>query len=227
MSKRQVSGLTALAAVLALSGCIGGSGGADGPVGTSPFWLNASAPRAMQADGVTIVGPSGFCIDPGATQASDDVRFALLGSCASLANSATHGKPRKAAVLSASLGPTGGLSVSENSAALTALLSGPQGRALLATDGGGAVTVHETAVDDGVILVHASDPGLTAARQLEPDYWRGFFDLDGRVVTLSVFSLPGRQSLTDKAGQSLLMSFVAAMRQANAEASVPDQVTES
>ena len=217
MSGKRAAGLTAVAAVFGLSGCLGGGGGDEGPIGTSPFWLNVSAPKAIRADGVTIAGPPGFCIDPSATQAQDNVRFALLGSCASLANSATHGAPRRSAVLSASIAPKGGLSVTRNADALVGLLSGPQGGALLSEGGGGQASVTETLAEDGIVMVRATDPSLTRMRQLQQEYWRGFFDLKGRVVTLSVFSLPGRQGLTEAAGRALLLSFVAAMRQANAE----------
>lgn len=226
MTLRRAGGLTALAALFGLTGCLG-SDDTDGPVGTSPFWLNVSAPKAIRADGVTIAGPKGFCIDPGATQAQDNVRFALLGSCASLANSATHGAPRRNAVLSASVGPTGGMSVTRNADALVGLLSGPDGAALLADQQGSSVSVSDVSADEGVVIVRASDPSLTSGRNLQSDYWRGFFDLGGRVVTLSVFSLPGRQGLSESAGRSLLLSFVAAMRQANAEAPPSEGAAES
>ena len=214
---RRIQGhiLFPLAAVLGLTGCLG-EVTKPSTVALSPFWLNASAPRAVRSDGVIIAGPAGFCIDPGATRSSDGVQFALLGSCASLANSAEHGRPRQPAMLTASVAPPGGLSVTQNSDALVRLLSGAQGQALLSNESGVGVTVADVGVTDNVIVVHARDPGLTGSRGLPPDYWRGFFDLNGRVVTLSVFSPQGR-SLSDRAGATLLQQFVAAMREANTE----------
>lgn len=218
--------LLACLAATGLSGCLGG--GDVTRAGTSPFWFNASAPRAVVLAGdVVVTGPKGFCIDPRAIQNGDGVYFALLGSCASLSNSASHGKPARPAVLSISLGQQGGIRVSETADALATLLGSPEGRGLLATDGSAnSVTVISTEVADGIVLVHAIDPGLTRTRNLEPEYWRGLFDLKGRIATVNVFSLPGRQ-LSEAAAMGLASDMINALRLANAsEPQQPESVAE-
>lgn len=207
--------ILALASVLTLSACIGGNDVTR--AGTSPFWFNAAAPRAVVlASNVVVNGPKGYCIDPKATQNGDGVYFVLLGSCASLSNSASHGKPSKLAAIAISLGQTGGVRVSTATEALANLLSSSEGRGLLANDGAsGTVSVMGTEIADGAVLVQANDPGLTQSRNLEPTYWRGFFDLKDRIATVSVFSLPSR-SLSDSAGRKLLVDTIAALRAANA-----------
>lgn len=207
--------LLAGSSAMLLSGCLGG--GDVTRAGTSPFWFNAAAPRAVVLAGdVVVTGPKGFCIDPRATQNGDGVYFALLGSCASLSNSASHGRPTRPAVLSISLGQQGGVRVSETADALAALLGSPEGRSLLATDGSPeGVSVLSSEVVEGTVLVHASDPGLTRTRNLEPDYWRGLFDLKGRIATVSVFNLPGR-AISEAAARGLIADMINALRIANA-----------
>jgi len=150
-----------------------------------------------------------------------------LGSCASLSNSASHGKPPKAAAIAVSLGQSGDVRVAQAPEALAALLTSPEGRGLLANDGAASsVSVLATEIVEGAVLVQASDPGLVQAQSLEPVYWRGFFDLKGRIATVSIFGLPSR-GLPDAAGRKLLSDTINALRVANAsEPQQPESVAE-
>lgn len=164
---------------------------------------------------VTVRGPVGYCVDPRSKREQDGTGFVMLGSCASIANSARASQPAEKAVLTASVSGESILSVAEAGDEMTAYLQTDAGRATLARDGlAGSVDVLATAQIDNVLLVQTRDVRLSPDGALAGTYWRGFFDLGQRIVTVSVFGLADR-SLSDRGSQDLLLDFVDSIRAAN------------
>ena len=185
--------------------------------GTSPFWFQASAPQAVRlGSGEVIVhGPQGFCIDPSSVRNDRGGSFVILGSCASLANSGQAGRPRHLAMLSISIAEPSGASIASASEALVPYFGAANGRATLSRNGNpDSVQVLSVFTDEGAVIVNAIDQSLMPQGELSPEYWRGFFDIKGRVVTASVFSLNDKP-LSAGTGQALLLELIAALRAAN------------
>ncbi len=207
--------VAALCTGIVLSGCTN-TGGVT-RAGTSPFWLAASAPKAMRVAGgdVVLQGPAGYCIDPSSVLLEQGVTFALLGSCASIANSAMAAKPQHRAVLSISISAEADARVSASGDALLAFLRSEPGHGSIARDGQVAsVSIATAEFSDGVVMIGARDQSPISGRALPRDYLRGIFDLKGRIVSVTVFGLSSRP-LSKSAAQGLLAASIAQLRVAN------------
>ncbi|MCG6901443.1 MAG: hypothetical protein LJE68_02070 [Rhodobacter sp.] len=179
---------TVLGAVLAVAGCV------DAPAlrGPTPA-ATRSAPETIAVAGGAVVvgGPPGYCIDRGASRLRGDTGFVLLGSCASIARDVAAGAPLVPGILTASVGAASvaGQPALTDLDQLEALITSPGGRATLARDGRAeSVKVFGTLREDGALFVHLRDVSANPTPGLDQTYWRGLFDLQGRLVTLSVVS---------------------------------------
>lgn len=206
--------LALLAALLSLSGCMG--------PGPGPFAATkgdgAHAPAAQKVLGgkFTVAGPRGYCVDEGATRDDGDGGFVLLGSCSAISGNPRDAKPRKPAVLTASVTPAA--SVVDDAALdrMAAFFATDEGRAALArAEGGGPVEVLDLRRPPGLVLVHAAD--REPAQGMAGDYWRGVFEAPGALVTVTVSGFAAAP-LSDKDGRALAKDFVAAIRAANGAA---------
>lgn len=198
----------ALMAVL-LTGCLDSAGSGGG--GTNA----RAAPTARLMSGrITVAGPRGFCIDPGATRDTADSGFVAMGSCAVISGYPRDSKPRKPALLTASVASAGQHFDTDALDRMAAFFSTAAGQAALARgDGAGeAVTVIDLSRQDETVLAHVSD-GHNAGN-LSGDYWRAVFETAGQLVTVTVSGYR-ETPLDDKAGADLTRSFIAAIRRAN------------
>ncbi|HHC29174.1 MAG TPA: hypothetical protein ENK80_01215 [Rhodobacterales bacterium] len=196
-----------LVAVIAVSGCLNTAGGGGGH-------LKHAAPQVrVMSNSFTISGPRGFCIDPGATRDKAGAAFAVLGSCAVISGNPKDSKPRKPAMLTASVTPT---PVPLDSTALdrmAAFFSTPEGRGALArADNAQEVSVIDMAREEGLLVVHAEDGDR--AGDVTPDYWRGIFEAGGKLVTVTVSGFRAAP-LDDKTGARLTRDFIASLQKAN------------
>jgi len=198
---------------IALSGCVnlGDKFGAErGPAPT-----NAHAATYVQVlpTGFTVTGPKGYCIDTSALRETGDRAFAVLGSCAVISGNPRDTQPAQPAMLTASVTPA---AVPLDDAALdrmTTVFSTGEGHAALArADGAGDVSVIDLTRVDGMLLVHAEDGD--DAGQVTGDYWRGVFETDGQLVTVTVSGYR-EAPLDEKSGAKLTRKFVSAIRKAN------------
>lgn len=201
-----------LAGIL-LSGCMNLGDGLTAGRGARASNAHAATSVQVMSKGFTIAGPKGYCIDTGAVQETADRAFAVLGSCAVISGNPRDTKPAKPAMLTASVTQS---SLPLDDAALdrmTAFFSTAEGRAALArADGAGDVSVIDLTRKDGLLLVHAEDgaeAGLVTA-----DYWRGVFETEGKLVTVTVSGYR-EAPLDDKSGAKLTRDFVSAIRKAN------------
>ncbi len=198
-----------LAACLALTGCVPGA----------PLGSGGTATRAMAVSGssVVVTGPSGYCIDRGASRDRPDGAFVLFGTCAALSGSASAGQPARPALLTASVlpgAPEAGLAASFPAMA-TFFRSAP-GRAALSRSGkAGTVELLQVASKGEVLYLRLRDSSAASGPAVEAEYWRAVLALRGRIVTLSAMSLRDRP-LPPEEKRRALDELVARMRAANA-----------
>ncbi|MEE9388128.1 MAG: hypothetical protein V3U96_05930 [Paracoccaceae bacterium] len=164
---------------------------------------------------VTIAGPAGYCVDRSATRSNRDGGFALLGSCASLANDARVGAPSNAGALTASVSSETGIDLAASTGVLGRFFASAAGRAALARNGDAAsVQVLSSQRSQGVFMIRVRDTSPNRDSGLAQDYWRAVFDVRGRIVTLSVNAFQGRP-MSNAVGRATLAEFVARVRREN------------
>ncbi|MCP3972539.1 MAG: hypothetical protein GY717_19900 [Rhodobacteraceae bacterium] len=202
--------LAVLAALLMLAGCL------QSPIGGGA--AKRKLPETIRVAGGAIVvgGPAGYCVDRGGSRLGGDTAFVLLGSCASIMRDAGVIAPPNPGLLTASVASgTGTGTESATDAALKQLrdfLVSENGRAALARDGlAGSVEIIESRVESSAVLIHLRDHGANITPGLDKSYWRGLFDLNGRLVTISVLGFAGQPMSTD-AGLATLRGFLARIR---------------
>jgi len=173
-------------------------------------WISMSV-----ADGaVTIAGPQGYCIDPSASHEEKSGSFILLGSCASLAGSADRARPKTAAILTATISPSGAgeADLSSFFPTMAKFLQSDSGRAALSRNGKAkTVKILKIASVGDVMFVSVRDTAKAEGQDVEPDYWRALFSLNGQMVTLSAISLK-TMPLDQSAKRALLEKFVAKVK---------------
>lgn len=174
------------------------------------------APGMMPVAGgaVVVAGPSGFCVDPGASHDSARGAFVLLGSCRSISGSSflAQAPPLRAVLTAAVSAGSGGASIAGNTARLSRFFRSRAGRAALSRSGNPeTVRVLSERVHDNAFILHARDVSAFPGHAVSPDYWRALFDLNGHIVTLSVIGVP-QAPFTDTAALDTLEAFIARVR---------------
>lgn len=188
--------------------------------GTWKFSDRAPQKVALSGGQIVIAGPPGYCIDPRSTTDTETGAFALLGSCASIANSRHAPAPQIPAVLTASVSPGQSGISTDKPGRLKAFLTSRKGRAALARDGNPAsVTVLATNSADGVLYLHLRDTSANNPGDLKSDYWRAVFTENGRMVTVTISGFLGGP-LTPKMAFATLRDFTARIRSETRAAAV-------
>ncbi|WP_457649362.1 hypothetical protein [Profundibacter sp.] len=205
----------ALASLTILSGCLGTGGG---------FALPRSAPEQIRVANkeVLIAGPKGFCIDPTETRDEGDSAFVLLGSCAAIANSRSKPHPKVPAILTATVSrKSTNPPITDSMPTLTDFFTTKAGRAALSRDGNAdTVEVVKTLDRDGIFYIRARDSSSDTLAGAADEYWRALFDVNGRIVSASVFGLRERPIDSEK-GFEVLQGFTNRIRTQNT--SEPDK----
>lgn len=166
---RQVA--AGLALLLALSGC-----------------LNGPSVRSMALLGgeVTATTPDGYCLDKATSRPGDG--FAVIAPCATLGG--TDPVPAILGVATVQVGPAGSGAVDGAEPALRDYLVSDAGAALLSASGSGdMITVLGSQVQQNKVKVHFADAGPPPIEGLQPEEWRAFLDMNGRLVTVAVRGL--------------------------------------
>ncbi len=204
----------ALAIGSVLAGCAG-LGVSSRNAESSPQGSHARAAPSIQvmAKDVTIAGPKGFCVDPGATRETSSGAFVMLGSCAVISGNPDDDKPRQPALLTASVtratAPLDAVAFDR----MAAYFTSPEGQAGLSRGKGATpVTVLDLSRDDGLVLVYARDGA--AEGDVAGDYWRAVFTSAGQLVTITVSGFRETPLPRDD-GARLTREFAAAIRRAN------------
>lgn len=192
------------AALLVLAGCVStGLGGGTGSL-------------ALTDDAVQIVGPTGFCVDPEEVRDSGNSGFVLFGNCASITQSRLSRQPALPAVLTAAVSePSTGGGITQAMDTLSEFFGTPDGRAVLSRTGDEeTVEVQQSFSLEDVFYLRATDTSPGVVPGTRDSYWRAYFDLGDRIVTLSILALD--QGPEDSAAElNLLEDFVAETRASN------------
>jgi hypothetical protein len=201
------AGIAALA--LAVSGCLPQSG--------SLAFLGPAPLQAVRVsdNGVTVVGPEGYCIDPASSAERPAGSFVILGSCATLRG--TGAGPGRPAVLTALVSPPSDPPLVPTVAELERFFRSAAGQAALAHDGDAdSVTLLEIEARDPVLFLKLRDTSAARPAELSDQSWRAIFPLRDRLVALSA---AGHDDLPvgDADMRRTLDSFVDALRAANPE----------
>ena len=192
-------------AVIALAGCTGG-------LGLPPMAGAKGAPSmALLGGDFTVVGPSGYCIDPHGSRPKSG--FAIMAPCSVLG--AQGSAPRVHAVATVQVGAVGSAIVAQDPSAFAAYLGGPDGPQVLSrVQDADSVTIYEVRRSGDYVVVYLRDDSPAAIDGLQEAEWRAFVDVGDRLVTLALRGLDGAP-LSDAAGAALLGQSVKAVVSAN------------
>ena len=186
---------------MALSGCLDAGLGAR----TSPAVVLSEA-------GLSVGGPSGYCVNPPSVIDSDPGAFVVLTNCAAL-----EGRPTRAqAVLTFSA--SGELSdpLLFNAAEVAGFFNSERGRAALSRRGdAGSVTVLAAKPDGETVIIHAVDRAPPPMAGLAQDYWRALYVDRDRLMTLTLTSVAARPMPPERS-EAVIAAFVARMKALNA-----------
>ena len=152
---------------------------------------------------VRVRGPEGYCVD----QAASDARsgFAVIAGCVLLTDSADLA-PVLDGLITVQFGDEETASVTEQEEAFASFLDSNAGRNLLAASGDAADLVDLVSqIEGSAVLVGFEDTSLPAFAGTNGVQWRGFFDVNGRLTTVSVLSF-GRAPFTQMEAEQLLIA---------------------
>jgi len=170
--------------------------------------------RAVLDNSVVVRAPTGYCVDSRASFDRGAQAFVLLASCDSVTGNAAAGRPFAPALLSASVSdPTAGdPPVSEQLSRLKSFFNAPAGRAALSKVGDpNDVRIVSTSSQGNVFIVHARVTEKGRAAAVGPDQWRALFNVNGKLVSASVYALRDRPISSDS-GRATLNELVALIR---------------
>lgn len=185
-------------AMLALAGCSGF------PV----------AQLAMFDGDVVTVGPDGYCAD--AVASRPDKGFAIFAPCATLG--ARSAAAARSAITTVQVGDSGSAIVQSDPAGFAAVLAEDTGPKILARGSDATtVTINMVIQDAARVSVYFTDDATTAIEGVQNAEWRSFFDLDDRLVTVSVRGIDAAP-LSERDGVTLLDQAIAALIAANTSA---------
>ncbi|MBY6155445.1 hypothetical protein KUV47_19630 [Vannielia litorea] len=169
-------------------------------------------PTRLSVAGVTVDAPEGYCVDTSARTGN----FVLLAACSAISQSPEHPAPGRMGLLSATIGRRNSGDAPLRGDQLAAYFRSAEGRATLSYAGDAStVTITDTRAQNGVFYVALLDTAAPPQPELGPARWRALFTVNGRLVSVILHSLK-EDPLSRTGGQSLVESFVARIRAANA-----------
>jgi hypothetical protein len=195
---------TSKAALLAAAFLLAGCATLPGP--------SRNAPTAIRLpDGMVVAGTRGWCVDRSTLKVDDRAAVVMLGSCAALARDARQPHPVLSGVITVSV--EAGAEAIPATNELKAFFRSPEGRAALARDGRAtSVNILEMRTSGDTLFIHAKDK--SAPRAASGDYWRALFDIDGRIVSVSLVGV-GMPALPSPGGFATLDAHVRRLISAN------------
>ena len=175
---------------------------------------------ALMGGDVRVRGPEGYCIDQGASNARRG--FAVMVGCALLSEDAGV-MPSLDGLIMVQFGAEDTASVSGNEDAFAAFLASDAGRSILA--GGrdiAKVTEVATTSDTDTVLARFEDTSGPLIAGTSGLQWRGFADINGRLVTVSVLSFD-RDALSRSEGERLLVVALEKLAAVNSDAGASEE----
>ncbi|QIE46637.1 hypothetical protein G5B38_14505 [Pseudohalocynthiibacter aestuariivivens] len=189
----------ALAAVLPLAACL--AAGDQGQIGFRAAGGNKAEPLKRAAffrGDVVVEGPAGYCVDSKSVRRAASSGFALLTSCAVLADDPSHSVTP--AVITVSILPANPDAQQPSAAEISAGLAPV--RALAEIDG------------DGISLVQLAQGGDAGVPGGDPRYWRASMIVNDHFVGLAAYGRVG-SSVAGRDGMHLLIDMAEHMREAS------------
>lgn len=158
-------------------------------------------------------GPEGYCVDQRASNARRG--FAVLAGCALMSDTAAV-MPTLDGLITVQFGAPQTASVTGNERAFAAFLESDAGRSVLAVDGQTqSIAQVATIADRSGVLARFEDVSGPGFEGTKGPQWRGFLDIGGRLVTVSVLSFE-RNTLSRSEGERLLVVTMAELAEVNA-----------
>jgi hypothetical protein len=166
---------------------------------------------------INIAAPPGFCVDPRSTNVTPQGAFVLVSDCGLLGNRSRAATETIGAAMTASIS-TQGLGAggtAQSLAEVEHIASTAEGRADLGRSGqAGRVRILTTQTQGDVLYILVEDRGPQPVAGVEPQFWRAFLEVKGRITALSVLGFQG-SGVSPQQSLSYLASFATAIQQAN------------
>lgn len=161
----------------------------------------------LSSSGVTVAGPSGFCVDAASVKDHSSGGFVLVLPCT--------GPVQRPAVLSLSVSaPLTSAAHFDPDTVLEFFNSEEGRRALSHTGQAQTVTLLESEISDHTIWLHARDTAQPLVPGGSEEYWRAIFALDGQIMTATASSL-AHQPMSPAALKSVLSDFQGVLMRQN------------
>lgn len=176
----------------------------------------SKAPRQVivSAESFTIEGPTGFCPDVASINDADGASFVALATCSRM-KTGDEDASIPALLTVALRGPLPENVVTGKEQDFIDFLETDTGRAALARSGQTSdVTVTDSLKDGRAVYVWVADTSDGAPAGTQSGTWRGFFDLNGRMVSMAAYALT-EDPFNKADGLTLLQSFEMKLRAEN------------
>jgi len=158
---------------------------------------------------VVVAAPDGLCIDPRSVDVTRAGAFMLMGDCAALGGESARAVN---AVVTASVS-TGGLPGTLDD--LQGFLTGPGVVTLSKSGELEKVSALTTRIVDDILFIKVRDEGRPAVPGATQEFWRGFFEVSGRLIGASVVGFD-TAPISDAQARGLIGSLAVRTRAANA-----------
>ncbi len=177
-----------------LAGCNGELADLSLPALSLPSFGGAADRIDVFGGRFVVVGPSGFCADRRASRPSTG--FAVLGDCSLLGGGEGSTRP---AVITVQVGEAASAFVTGSEDDLRRLIN--TNSAAVLRDG---ATVISSETRPGAVLIQVDGPVPQALGSVESNRWRAIADVEGRLVTVTVYGLAASPLSVDQ-GRTLLL----------------------
>lgn len=187
--------------VVTLAGC----GGISIPQTLKPK-PDAKTSVTVSSKQVVITGPEGFCVDESSSHIDSEPAFVLMGNCAAISQKSNAKQPAVKALLTASVADRS----NEETPLLTQMddldqfFRSEQGRTALSQDADPSkVEVLNSFRLDGTYYIHARDKSEAATPGTSDEFWRAYFDVTDRLVSVSVIGFESQPLKPDESLRTL------------------------
>ncbi|MDA0221899.1 MAG: hypothetical protein O3A08_02830 [Proteobacteria bacterium] len=164
---------------------------------------------------LVIAGPSGFCMDRSVSQIRADTAFVLLGNCAVVAPQNRGPQPKVKALLTATIAENLQGPVTETATDMDSFFRSEAGRtALSRASDPGTVRVLDSFESGGTYFLRSTDSSPGIVPDAAADNWRGYFDVDGQLISVSVIGF-NSDPITPEASLDTARAFARAIQISN------------
>jgi hypothetical protein len=169
----------------------------------------------LPVSGVSVAGPSGYCVDPASVRDNDKGGFALLGNCSGLSGRNNPALKGKTALLTLSVSAPMADTEQFDPPSFEAYFASETGRRALSRSGSArTVQLIESEAQEESVLLHVRDSAPMTLRGQGREYWRALFLLNGRLVTATATPF-AEAPMSENQLRTLLDRFVTELKRRN------------